>query len=214
MVERGQVLERMTLVHAGDVELEGLYQRGAVDPPAMPVVLAAPHPRLGGSMDSPVLAEVVWQLARRGHPTLRFNWRGIGASPGAINDDTHEAATDLAAAVDQLAPQGPAAVVGYSFGAAAAALVAASHPRVERVVLIAPPVDRLVFDFAALSTSGVVAAAVVGSEDAWAPPDRVRAAAGPSFPIHVVAGASHSFIRGLAELGRRVAELLPGSDRE
>ena len=73
MVLAGQFLERSVVV--GD--LDALYHRGTRDPPC---AIAAPHPALGGSMLSPVVAELAWALTRAGHPTTRFDYRGVGAS--------------------------------------------------------------------------------------------------------------------------------------
>src|SRR5207253_7708684 len=81
MVLPGQYLERSVVVG----ELDALYHRGKREPPC---VLASPHPALGGSMIAPVIAELAWALTRAGHPTLRFDYRGIGASRG---ESRHEA---------------------------------------------------------------------------------------------------------------------------
>ncbi|OGQ13369.1 MAG: hypothetical protein A2138_13000 [Deltaproteobacteria bacterium RBG_16_71_12] len=215
MVERGQVLERMTLVRSGELALEALFSSGVSrSEPGAPVVLAGPHPRFGGNMDSPVLAELVWALARQGRPTLRFNWRGVGASQGtaglphlpapavpALDDEI----ADLVAAVDHHAGGARTSLVGYSFGAAPALRVAIDHPAVERLVLVAPLVGMLPFDWRALEESGVPTAIVCGELDRHADPDAVRAASGGHFGIQVIAGAGHSFQRGLPELARLVA---------
>jgi len=74
-----EFLERMTVVRSGDDTLEALYHRGRG---AQPIVTAGGHPCLYGTMDSTVLAEMTWALTRHGHPTLRFNWRGVGVSTG------------------------------------------------------------------------------------------------------------------------------------
>src|SRR2546423_12617205 len=81
MVLAGQFLERSVVV--GD--LDALYHRGTRDPPC---AIAAPHPALGGSMISPVVAELAWALTRAGHATMRFDYRGVGASRGVSR---HEA---------------------------------------------------------------------------------------------------------------------------
>jgi alpha/beta superfamily hydrolase len=76
----GQFLERPVVVPAADgSRLDALYHRGVRAPAC---VLASPHPALGGSMTAPVLNELAWALARAGHPTLRFDYRGVGASQG------------------------------------------------------------------------------------------------------------------------------------
>lgn len=223
MVERGQVLERMTLVLSEAGELEALYQPGTRSPStggrALPVVLAPSHPRWGGTMDSAVLGELVWCLARRGHATLRFNWRGAGASPGtsavpwppAAPETLDNEMADLNAAILQHAPAGPCALVGVGFGASVAARVATVHERVERVILIAPPVATLPIDWAALAASGTIVSTFVGGEDTVAPAAALETQVRGLFPVQVIPGANHGFTRGLGELGRRVAEVLPGA---
>jgi hypothetical protein len=221
MVERGQVLERMTLVRSGTRELEALFQAGAAvgggaRGQGMPVVVAPSHPRHGGTMDSATLAEIVWHLALRGHPTLRFNWRGVGASTGTSSvpwppqapslDDEVE---DLEAAIAQHAAGRPCGVVGVSFGAAVAARVAATHALVERVVLVAPPIAHVPVDVDALLSSGVHVSVFVGSEDTVARPDEIQAALARRVGLQIIEGANHGFSRGLGELGRRVAETFP-----
>src|SRR5437899_11945965 len=75
MVLAGQFLERSVVVGG----LDAFYHRGMRDPPC---AIAAPHPALGGSMLSPVVAELAWALTRASHPTMRFDYRDVGASRG------------------------------------------------------------------------------------------------------------------------------------
>lgn len=215
MVQRGQVLERMTLIGSGELALEALFCGGLADgEPGRPVVLAGPHPRFGGNMDSPVLAELVWTLARQGRATLRFNWRGVGASQGTTAVPPLPAPTmpalvdeiaDLVAAVEHHAGGAGLTLVGYSFGTAPALRVAIEHPAIERLVLVAPPVGVLPFDWRGLADSGVPTAIVCGEHDHHADANLVRAASGGRFAVQVIAGAGHSFQRGLTELARVVA---------
>ena len=96
-------------------------------------------------MDSPVVSELAWASARAGIATLRFNWRGVGASSGRASGDARDADADYAAALAHLAETVPGKLVacGYSFGAAAALRAARLHPRVGRVLLVAPPAPLL-----------------------------------------------------------------------
>ena len=96
-------------------------------------------------MDSPVVNEIAWASARAGIASLRFNWRGVGASSGVASGDARDADADYAAALAHLAETVPGKVVacGYSFGAAAALRAARLHPRVGRVLLVAPPPSLL-----------------------------------------------------------------------
>jgi len=213
MVLAGQYLERSAVV--GD--LDALYHRGTREPAC---AIASAHPALGGSMTSPVIAELAWALTRAGHPTMRFDYRGVGASRGrsrhpagsmAISNLQDEVA-DLLTICEHLivTTRMPAAcAVGYSFGAAVA-LEAATDPRVGRLVLIAPP-TRL-YDFAALAKVTKPALVVCGHEDAWCEravlklPDGAR--------LEVVPHADHFFNRGLTEMGKTVVRWLRGEREE
>lgn len=224
-MSRGQISERMTVVRvdlgAEPVQLEALWQPGvtggkgvAAGDAAMPVVIAGPHPRFGGNMDAPACAEIVWHLARRAHPTLRFNWRGAGASTGTsrVPESIDDEVGDLERVVDHHAAGAQCALVGVSFGCAPAAFVAARHPLVERVVLVAPLVQALPFDFDALVASGIPTSVIAGGADTTAPVDAIQAAVRGRCRVEVIHGAGHAFTAGLVELGRRVAAFLPGSD--
>jgi uncharacterized protein len=212
MVLAGQYLERSAVVG----HLDALYHRGTRAPPC---AIAAPHPALGGSMTAPVIAELAWALTRAGHPTLRFDYRGVGASRGrsrhpagslAIADLQDEVA-DLLSVCEHLlvtTRMPRACAVGYSFGAAVV-LEAADDPRIERVVLIAPP-TRL-YDFGALGKLRKPALVVCADQDAWSERSALRFAEGGQ--LEVVPHADHFFNRGLTEVGKTVARWLRG-DRE
>jgi pyruvate dehydrogenase E2 component (dihydrolipoamide acetyltransferase) len=74
------------------------------------------------------------RLARAGHPVIVPDLPGHGASLGAAR--TVDEAVDMLA---DLVPEGAVRLVGHSFGAALAAMIAARiGPRAERLVLIAP----------------------------------------------------------------------------
>jgi alpha/beta superfamily hydrolase len=206
VVDRNQVLERMTVIDG----LEALVQSGGAQAEhGIHVVLAGPHPALGGSMDSPLLAEIVWQLGRRHHPTTRFNWRGVGASTGARDEAPSE--RDLAAVIEHVGEH--TALVGVSLGCGPAAALGVADDQVANVVLVSPPlaVARAI-DWGALARTGSPVSVIVGSEDAHAPVadlERAIRDGGASFAVRVVAGASHTYLRGLTELGRLVLEGIP-----
>ena len=80
MVSRGQFLERPTLIPVGKWVLEGVSHRGARSPL---LLVLPPPPSEGGGMDHVVGAELAFAASAAGHPCLRFNFRGVGASQGA-----------------------------------------------------------------------------------------------------------------------------------
>ncbi len=225
MVTAGQYLERAVTVSSGEVSLDALYHRGLVDPPC---VIASPHPALGGSMTAPVIAELAWALTRAGHATLRFDYRGVGASQGqtrhapgslqisALDDELADffAATDqLRATASATAGAGPCAglcAVGYSFGAAVV-MAAAEDPRLSRIILIAPP--TALADFSALRTLTKPALVVCAHHDPLC--DRALLQPGPQGALEIIPHSDPSFRRGLTQLGKLCADWLrsggPGS---
>jgi len=224
MVERGQVLERMVTFAGPQGLLEGLWQTGGLSndkdgEKSVPVLFCPPHPRLGGSMDSPVCAELVWVLGHRRHPTLRFNWSGVSASQGASHlpplpaekplsrAELQPLVDDALAALDHLRASTGARdvlVVGVSVGALVAALIA-GHEAVAKVALVAPPLDVADFDIAGLEDTGVSVRVYVGDCDTFAPLERLRARV--PHPV-VVANANHTFSRGLPQLAAAVLDQL------
>jgi alpha/beta superfamily hydrolase len=194
-----------------DLVLEGIYIRGegAEAPGAL---IAPPHPLYGGSMTSPVVGEVAWACQRAGYATLRFEWRGVGASTGTPSGEAGDADADYAAALAHLGEtvSGPLLAAGYSFGAAAALRAVVAQPRVRRLVLVAPPAALL--DRAALSGFRGSALLITGEHDSYAPPDALAAlvAGAPRRALEVIPGADHFFQSGLAGISRAVAAWLHG----
>ncbi|HZR10738.1 MAG TPA: alpha/beta fold hydrolase [Myxococcales bacterium] len=213
MVLAGQYLERSVVVG----ELDALFHRGTRDPPC---AIAAPHPALGGSMLSPVIAELAWALTRAGHPTLRFDYRGVGASRGVSGqragsgriDDLRSEVADLRQICDHLLAttgMSAACAVGYSFGAAVA-LEAAEDPRIARLVLIAPPTG--LYDFAATAKLTKPLLVVCAQHDRYCDRGALKLPEGAT--LEVIAHADHFFARGLTELGKTVASWLRGERPE
>lgn len=135
MVLKGQFLERSTLVPVQDVVLEGTAHRGERQPP---LLILPPRPEEGGGMDHVVAAELAFAAARAGHATLRFNYRGVGASQGARGATLEE---DAAAALEVALENARArvAAVATLHGSASVALaLAARRPEVAGLCLVAP----------------------------------------------------------------------------
>ncbi|HLD66445.1 MAG TPA: alpha/beta fold hydrolase [Pseudomonas sp.] len=127
--------------------LEALYQelpaaRGLA-------LLCHPNPVQGGTMLNKVISTLQRTARDAGLATLRFNYRGVGASAGAHDmasgevDDAEAAATWLRAQHPGL----PLTLLGFSFGGFVAAALAgrleAQGVELERLVLVAPAVARL-----------------------------------------------------------------------
>lgn len=181
------------MIACGDLALEGLWHRGERGPA---VLLCGPVG--AGGMDAPPLAELAWACARAGHPTLRFQHRGVGASTGARDPD--RALDDARAALDHLA-QGAAApglaVAGVGSGCATAAALARAEPRLAAVVLVAP--DRPP-DVAGLAAPALV---LLPGQGGLAP-----GAVGPGPRVEVLPEADALFLRGLPALARAAVAFL------
>ena len=79
----------------GAHELEGRLLDGG----GAPLVVSHPHPLHGGNMDHPVV-EAVWRAAAEaGYKSLRYNFRGVGASTGKLTPLSPLPLEDLQAAI-------------------------------------------------------------------------------------------------------------------
>lgn len=212
-----------------DAALSGLWlraARGAGDESEARggAIVAAPHPLYGGSMEHPVCAELAHRCCRARIASLRFDWRGVGASAGLPSGSLDDAADDCAAALAQLAESvdAPLVACGYSFGAAAVLRLASRAttagpdgariglPRLRRLVLVAPP--PALFDVAALHAFRGRSLLVAASDDGIASARELEAIARGHDRIRFerVEDADHFFVSGLAELGAVVERFLAG----
>lgn len=217
----GRIAEERSVVIAGPASdgeiasLDGLYRAGA-SPAAGAVLIAPPHPLYGGSMESPVVTEIAFAAARAGLASLRFDWRGVGASGGTPSGEPRDHDADYLAALQHLADTHPGSLcaAGYSAGAAAAARVAMRAPRVTSLLLVAPPTAML--DAAALEAFRGRVLLVAAEHDRIAPPDALRALAERlvAARFECAAEADHFFGTGLAALGRAAAAWLAAEDSD
>jgi alpha/beta superfamily hydrolase len=198
--------ERMvTIAPDGEGEvLEGLFLSG---PSSHGVVMAPPHPLYGGSMASPVVNEIAYAAGKNGLASLRFNWRGVGASAGERSGEAEHADADYRAALTHLAEtvSGQLIVAGYSFGSVAALRAAAREPRVAGVVLVAPPPSYFPDD--ALRTLEAPCLVIAAEQDDIAPLKEIeaRCATAPQAVCNVIEDADHFFSSGLGGVGRSAA---------
>jgi hypothetical protein len=100
-------------------------------------------------MHSAVIVAIAKVLAERDAriATLRFNFRGVGASSGSYGHGRGEVEDSRAAlrALRERAPLAKLTVCGYSFGTWVGLRAAATEGGVERVALIAPAVRLFEF---------------------------------------------------------------------
>ena len=134
---------------AGAVEIAVDQPDAAVTgkPPRGIAVIAHPHPLFGGTMDNKVVQTLARAFVASGWTTLRFNFRGVGASAGTHDEGRGETDDYLAVVAHGLALSGASslALAGFSFGAfvtthAAARLVPAQA--ISALVLVGTSVSR------------------------------------------------------------------------
>jgi alpha/beta superfamily hydrolase len=135
-------------------------------------VICHPHPLHGGTMHNKVVVMVERSLRELGLRTVRFNFRGVGASEGEYDDGRGETLDLLAVAewVRKVRPDDALWLAGFSFGSYVA-LLAARHLPVKQMISIAPPVGR--WDFSAAIAPVCPWLIVQGEEDDVVEPQQV-----------------------------------------
>jgi alpha/beta superfamily hydrolase len=201
------VAERHIFFAAGPLRLEGqLYLAPGPDA----AIITHPHPLYGGAMSNPVVTTLAEVYQRLGYSTLRFNFRGVGASGGDYDDGAGER-DDVRAAAAYLIGLGKTVtdLAGYSFGAWVNLGLNPPLASVGRQVLIAPPVVFL--DFAPVAAPPAELVALVGDQDRMAPLDRLRTLLPcwhPAARLSVIPGADHFFGTALDRLAAQATEAL------
>lgn len=187
-------------VHSAD----GLALEAELDEPEEPVgvvVMCHPHPRMGGTMNAPLLLALRDALLESGRSVLRFNFRGIGASEGESSTgspETNDAAGAVASARDRFEAL-PVGLAGWSFGGAVAVRTAARVGSVAACVGIAPSIQATENVSEGLPPPAeldltIPLLLVWGVNDEIVSPEACRSwaeAAGARY--HEIAGANHFF---------------------
>ena len=162
-------------------------------------VVAHPHPLFGGTLDNKVVQTLARALVLLGYETVRFNFRGVGATAGT-HDEGRGESDDMLAVIEAFRRPGlPLVLGGFSFGGYVTTLAGArlaGEAAAERIVLIGPstqratpapvPADTLVIHG---ETDDVVPLA---STLDWARPQQL--------PVIVMPGVGHFFHGQLPQL--------------
>ena len=96
-------------------------------------------------MDNKVVQTLARTLLHLGYRTVRFNFRGVGASEGSWDEGRGEVDDALAVAAAQREAGLPMVLAGFSFGGYVAASAAARLPEgapAERLVLVGPSTQK------------------------------------------------------------------------
>lgn len=199
---RGQLMERSTIVQAGENTLEAIYLRGDAKPP----VLVVPGIHIsGGNMEGAVSNELAYTSSYNGHASLRFAWHGQGASEGELpkeGESLESLQVDLEHTVQHLLDCEDCetvALVALRDGALPALTFAKANPEKVALVALVDPPDE--------------AADQIGEQPTFVffPGEEVIPKAFHGFEKCSVARipkADRAFRRNLSLLGQSVANLL------
>jgi len=173
----------------------------AASPPGF-AVICHPHPQHGGTMHNKVVYTLARAFQEAGYPSVRFNYRGVGASAGAYDEGRGEYADALAVIAwgRRRWPAAPLALAGFSFGALIA-LRAATVEHPIRLVMVAPAVTRA--DYASTIRPACPWHIVQGEADELVDYRDVQAFAARFVPppeLHLLPGVDHFFHGRLQEL--------------
>ncbi len=181
---------------AGDLEC-------AIDTPAGAprgvAVVCHPHPQHGGTLDNKVAQTLARAFVQLGWRSVRFNFRGVGASQGAWDEGVGEVDDALAVIAAHRDPAVPLMLAGFSFGAYVASQAAtrlADDSKPQRLVLVGPSTERQ--QMASVPADTLV---IHGESDEVVPLSATLAWARPqNLPVIVFPGVGHFFHGQLALL--------------
>jgi alpha/beta superfamily hydrolase len=180
--------------------LEAIY-RDLQDPAAI-AVICHPHPLGGGTLHNKVVFRAARGLEAANVATLRFNFRGVGASGGQHNEGEGEL-DDVNAAIAWAKKKHPGLkliVGGFSFGGWVASRAACERPDVDAVFLIGTPVNK--YDFGYLRHCEKPMLFVHGTQDEHGDVTKVEKLSQSvrNAESVIVTGADHFFTKQLEAL--------------
>lgn len=141
--------EEEIYIKNNELMIEGLLNKSSQD---KGVIICHPHPLMGGSMYNNVVEAIQEAFAAEKYSTLRFNFRGVGASTGSYDEGRGEQ-EDIIAGCKYLQDIGISKIsfAGYSFGSWVGSKIIErnDHPFTD-VTFISPPVNYFDFNFTKL----------------------------------------------------------------
>ena len=135
-------------------------------------VICHPNSQQGGTMRNKVVTMLERSLREAGLATVRFNFRGVGASTGEVDNGDGESGDLVAVAqwVRKTRPGDALWLAGFSFGSYIA-LRSARSLGADALITVAPPVGR--YEFGEMAMPGCPWLVVQGEEDEVVDPQGV-----------------------------------------
>ena len=192
--------------------LETLIESPRDAHPAAFGVICHPHPLFGGTLQNKVVHTLARSFQELGAATLRFNFRGVGASAGTFAEGIGETDDALAVIAEgrRRWPQARLWLAGFSFGGAVA-VRAASRADTKFLVTVAPAVTLI--DVKDIKVPDCPWLIVQGAADELVATDAVVAWAArlnPAPQVELVSGVGHFFHGHLRELSSLVVDFARG----
>jgi len=171
-----------------------------------------PHPLGGGTMHNKVVFRAAAGLVDAGLITLRFNFRGVGASTGTHNE-IEGGREDVRDALNYLAeeyPGEPITLAGFSFGSRTGMEVGIGDDRVVRLISMGTPVDKY-GDYEFLTKARKPILFIHGDRDEFGSVENVRKLvseipASTDAKLVVFENCGHFFDEHLTELRKTVSD--------
>jgi alpha/beta superfamily hydrolase len=182
----------------------------AIDEPAGVLrgvaLVCHPHPQFGGTLDNKVVQTLARAFLQLGYRSVRFNFRGVGASEGGWDEGRGEIDDAQAVAAALREPALPLAVAGFSFGGYVAAelvrRLAEAGSAAERLALVAPATSRFTVPTVPADTF-----VIQGEADDVVPLQATLDWARPRvLPVVVLPGVGHFFHGQLTLLKSQVVQ--------
>lgn len=177
--------------------LEALYRE--LQDPAAVAVICHPLPTGGGTLHNKVVFRAARGLENGNVATLRFNFRGVGASAGTFDAGEGEQDDFLTALawVQKKHPDKRVFAGGFSFGAWVASRAGCEVPEVFALFLIGTPVNK--YDFGYLRHCQKPILFLHGTNDEHGDVNKLEKLAEqvPNAQSVIVTGADHFFSKQL-----------------
>lgn len=173
-------------------------------------IIGHPNSLQGGSMSNKVVTTLARTFKELGIPSLRFNFRGVGASMGTYDAGLGES-TDMLQLCKLWSleePQVRLIFAGFSFGSYVTYRAAAQYPH-ELLISVAPAIHM--YDYSEFKPNPAPWLILQGDEDEVVPPQIVfdfAAHAVPEIPVIRFAQTTHFFHGKLIELRERLTHSL------
>lgn len=199
------------LIRASHGQLEAILKEPTGDRTGVGLV-CHPQPLGGGTMHNKVVFRAAAGLLDAGLVTLRFNFRGVGASTGE-QEKGNEVGPGVEDVRDALAwltieyPGEEVTLAGFSFGSRTGMQVGIDAPDVVRLIAIGTPVSKYSdFEFLTAVTKPILF--IHGDQDEFCTVEELRSLTDriPHAEVVIFENCGHFFDEHLNELRRVVCE--------